>query len=145
MASEDHMFSQEHGCYAFQQESSQLPPNEQATLPLLALHQALEKAGAYKKIQKEKHRQVLQAYLTTETPMGDLQDLAGVKTPRGVNDIIHSTMQKVFPHLPQKVQEEYISPKAAIRRKSGILAPISRERQKERGGRPKGKKDSQPR
>src|SRR5947199_10723467 len=91
MTSEHRMFNQENTRHAFQQDSS--PPGEQPVLPLLGLHQALEQAGAYEKIRKEKHRQVLQAYLTTEAPMRDLQVLAGAKTTRGVNEIIHNTIQ----------------------------------------------------
>ena len=151
-------FNQENARQAFQQDS--FSPSEQPILPLLGLHQALERAGAYDKIRKEKHKQVLQAYLTTDMPMGDLRELAGVKTPQDVGTIIRRSLQKVFSYLPQEVQEEYINPKAAIKRKSAILTPISRERHKEGianrtvsrtvnrinvGGRPKGRKDSQAR
>lgn len=160
MTSEDRSsFNSEHARRAFQQET---PQGEQPNLPLLGLHRALEQSGAYEKIRKEKHRQVLQAYLTTEAPMGDLRELAEVKTPQDVGTIIHRSLQKAFPHLPQKVQEEYINPKIAIKRKSAKLTSISRERYKEGianravsvnrtvdrinvGGRPKGRKDSQPR
>jgi hypothetical protein len=147
MTAEDHTSAYQ----AFQQESSPLPASEQLVLPLLGLHQALIQAGAYEKIRNEKHRQVLQAYLTTDAPMGDLRELAGVTRPQAVKNIIHRSLQKAFPHLSQEVQAEYKSPEEAIKRKSGRLTPVSRERHKEglanrtEVGRPKGKKDSRSR
>jgi hypothetical protein len=80
---------------------------QQPVLPLLGLHQALEEAGAYDEIKKQKNRDVLKEYLTTEKPMGDLKDTANVKTVDAVYSIVHRNLHKIFEHLPLEIQEEY--------------------------------------
>jgi hypothetical protein len=122
-------FGQEQVHHAYQ-DSPQ--GEQQQDLPLLGLHQAIEEAGAYQNIQKERHRQTLKMYLTTTLPMIDLQELAGVNGTRQVGNIIHRSLQKAFSHLPKEVQDEYKNPKEAIRRKSGRMMPVTHERQREK-------------
>jgi hypothetical protein len=71
-------------------------------------------------------------YLITALPLIDLQELAGVKGSRQVGNIVHRSLQKVFPYLPQEVRDEYKSPKEALRRKSGRMMPATHERQREK-------------
>lgn len=102
--------------------------------PLLDLHRALVEVGAYEKIKNEKHRQVLEEYLTTEATQGDLKQLAGVNKDKSVNNIIHRTLQKIFRELKPEVQQQYGgSANEAIKRKasSQLQTTTSRERIKE--------------
>lgn len=91
--------------------------------PLMGLHRALKETkvdgvSIYDKL-KLKNRRVLEAYLTTDKPMGDLRNLAQVQTADAVNHIVHRNLHKVFEYLPPEERAKYGgSAKEAIKRKA---------------------------
>ena len=72
------------------------------------LHQQLDAAGAYERIQDPQKRQFLQTFLSTNKSMGDIARATnGEWSLAGVSKSLHISMRTVFPLLPVKTQEQF--------------------------------------
>lgn len=96
-------------------------------LPLLSFHRTAVATGAYNAIDPRR-RSLLEAYCTSEVPMGDLRDLAGVSTVPAVRHLITTAVQRVFENLPSEQQAKYKSPREVLHLKTKSLTPVTRRR-----------------
>jgi len=84
------------------------PPVPGEITPAMKLHQRLERAGAYEKLDARR-RAMLQTYLTTETPIPDLGKLSEVqlKSRSLLTGLLHSGMEDAFNALPETERAAY--------------------------------------
>lgn len=72
------------------------------------LHQQLDAAGAYERIQDPQKRQFLQTFLSTNKSMGDIARATnGEWSLAGVSKSLHISMRTVFPLLPPTTQTRF--------------------------------------
>ncbi len=98
------------------------------TPPSVRLHKAIEETGAYQHLNPVRAR-ILRTYLSEEqTTMSDIQRAEGFRSKSGVHTNIHTSLERIFPLLPEEVQEEYRSAKDAIKTKSAHHTESSKQR-----------------
>lgn len=96
-------------------------------LPLKPLHLAAERSGAYLYIDERRER-LTRIYLTTEANMSDLRVIAGVSSIETVRYLLTTSLETLFEHLPQDIQERYKSAKEALQLKTRTQSRYSRQR-----------------
>jgi hypothetical protein len=78
-------------------------------LPAMKLHQRLDSAGVYERLEQfdPRRRRMLQTYLTTPKSAGVIGKEEGIQTRQQANQLIRSTFDIAFFALPEDQRAEY--------------------------------------
>lgn len=112
--------------------------------PLLPFHQWAQATNAYELLDPRRRR-VTEKWLTEDVTFGDLDLIkeAGVTSEDGVRYLVHTSIdtmfQRVYPYLPQSLQDQCHSPKEVIQLKSLVQTQLTIERRKAAFNNAKGK------